>query len=297
MDVETVHMIAPAAKILYYQSTFEGTGFADAYQRIRAEGKASIVTVSVGQCSDGSETGDTLRVLKAERDAIAKLRSAKITVFASSSDHGLYTCIGGGWSGEDTDWSAMPDWPAYSPDVVSVGGTFLQHGAGKSYGAEHAWSSSLTNWATGGGISPNDDQPSWQAGIGVHNASSNGKRQYPDVAAPGDPQSGWTIVVHGQDDRSSGTSAAAPFWAGNAALVRQAAQNAHVGTFPFLAPVLYAVANAARPNTVFHDVVGGSDLRDAATLGWDYATGLGSPIGTPLADAIVAYLKAHPTSS
>ena len=61
--------------------------------------------------------------------------------------------------------------------------------------------------------------------------------------------------------------------------------------------MLYAVANAARPNTVFHDVVGGSDLRDEATVGWDYATGLGSPIGTPLADAIVAYLKAHPASS
>jgi hypothetical protein len=41
----------------------------------------------------------------------------------------------------------------------------------------------------------------------------------------------------------------------------------------------------------------GSSLRDEATLGWDYATGLGSPIGTPLADAIVAYLKTHPASS
>ncbi len=61
--------------------------------------------------------------------------------------------------------------------------------------------------------------------------------------------------------------------------------------------MFYAVANAARPNTVFHDVVGGSDLRDEATVGWDDATGLGSPIGTPLADAIVAYLKAHPASS
>ena len=35
----------------------------------------------------------------------------------------------------------------------------------------------------------------------------------------------------------------------------------------------------------------GGNLLDDAAPGWDYATGLGSPRGTPLAQAIVALLK------
>ena len=42
---------------------------------------------------------------------------------------------------------------------------------------------------------------------------------------------------------------------------------------------------------MFHDITRGGNLLHNAAPGWDYATGLGSPRGAPLARAIVDYLK------
>ena len=42
---------------------------------------------------------------------------------------------------------------------------------------------------------------------------------------------------------------------------------------------------------MFHDVTRGGNLFDNAALGWDYATGLGTPRGAPLARAIVDRVK------
>jgi hypothetical protein len=40
-------------------------------------------------------------------------------------------------------------------------------------------------------------------------------------------------------------------------------------------------------------VTRGGNLLDNAATGWDFATGLGSPLGTPLAQAVMAYVKGH----
>ena len=56
----------------------------------------------------------------------------------------------------------------------------------------------------------------------------------------------------------------------------------------------YAVAADNKPNVLFHDVVRGSNLGYDATPGWDYATGLGSPIADRLGATIVAYLARAP---
>jgi kumamolisin len=298
MDVETVHMIAPAAKIIYYQTSFAGMGAADAYAKILSERKATIVSQSFGECADSAPAPGSPEA--AERDELAKLKQAHINVFVSSSDHGAFTCIGddmsGGGDPKNADWHAVADWPADSPDVVAVGGTYLTVGADGSYGSEAAWVNPLTNWSTGGGVSPNDAAPPWQTGPGFAAGGATANRQYPDVAGPGaDAESGWTIHWGGNDDRSSGTSAATPFWAGYMALVRQAAAQAHTGTFPFIAPVLYAVASS--DSGAFHDIVSGSNLEHQAGPGRDDSTGLGSPVGGELSDAIVAYLRAHPNAA
>ena len=59
-----------------------------------------------------------------------------------------------------------------------------------------------------------------------------------------------------------------------------------------LGKTLYEVSAAQPAGTVFHDVTRGGNLLDDAAAGWDYATGLGSPRGTPLAHAIVDRLVA-----
>jgi hypothetical protein len=55
--------------------------------------------------------------------------------------------------------------------------------------------------------------------------------------------------------------------------------------------VLYQVASQQPPGAVFHDVIRGGNLLYQAGPGWDYATGLGTPRVTPLAQAIVALVK------
>jgi kumamolisin len=134
-------------------------------------------------------------------------------------------------------------------------------------------------------------RPSWQVGVGVDNKRSNGMRQVPDVAAAADPDSGFLTVSAGQSGAGGGTSAAAPFWAGFAALVRQLGEQEGVKGLGSLGKTLYEVAAAQPAGSVFHDVTRGGNLYDDAGPGWDYATGLGTPRGTPLAHAIVDHLK------
>jgi len=141
------------------------------------------------------------------------------------------------------------------------------------------------------------DRPSWQQGAGVDNAQTNGKRQVPDVAGPADPSSGFLVIYTDPDQgsrvsgRIGGTSAAAPFWAASMLLTQQYAVSQGVTELGPLGPVLYQVAAQQPTGAVLHDVIKGGNLLYQAGPGWDYATGLGSPRVTPLAQAIVAFLK------
>ena len=83
--------------------------------------------------------------------------------------------------------------------MISVGATFLERKPDGTYIDEAAWVEPLDNWGTGGSLNPSNRRPPWQVGPGVDNSYSNGKRQEPDVAAPGDPESGWLIVVDGEE--------------------------------------------------------------------------------------------------
>ena len=119
----------------------------------------------------------------------------------------------------------------------------------------------------------------------------------PDVAAPGDPHEGYFTVftdsgslVYGQ---VGGTSGATPFWAGLLALYEQNTTRAGLGRLGFVNPMLYEIAATNDANTVFHDVVRGGNLLFNATPGWDFSTGLGTPIASSLGDAIVAYRRQH----
>ena len=85
--------------------------------------------------------------------------------------------------------------------------------------------------------------------------------------------------------------ASAPIGSVIAVLVRQLVQSQGVNGLGLLGKTLYEVAAAQPPGAVFHDITRGGNLYDDAGSGWDHATGLGTPRGTPLARAIVAHLK------
>ncbi len=283
LDIDVIRAVAPKAQILDYEAPNKGGALAAVVDRIVADGRADIVSISWGSC----ELSRTPAGMSRMASSMAAAAAAGVTVFVASGDHGAYGCI----DQNRTDLRISVDSPAGDPNVVGVGGTFLSILDDGTYIDEVAWEEPLTGWAPGGGVSAFYPRPSWQTGIGVDNARSNGKRQVPDVAAAADPVSGFLSVSEGESGPVGGTSAASPFWAGLTVLIRQLAQREGVDGLGALGQTLYEVAAAQPAGAVFHDVTRGGNLFDNAGAGWDYATGLGTPRGTPLARAIVDHLK------
>jgi kumamolisin len=100
-----------------------------------------------------------------------------------------------------------------------------------------------------------------------------------------------------------GTSAATPYWPASMLLIRHLAEQQGAGPLGFANVLLYPIA-AQKMNydgvdgadEPFHDVVIGGNRRDDCRVGWDFATGLGSPNVAVLADDVVQFLKLNQPS-
>jgi subtilase family serine protease len=174
-------------------------------------------------------------------------------------------------------------WPADDPFLTSVGGTDLDtSSAGGPWASETGWPDS------GGGISPNSFAiPSWQtvAAAGCTSCSQT-LRNGPDVSA----NANFTFYVCADQTTCSanefgGTSFAAPMWAGFLALINQQAVANGQPTLGFINPALYDILESSSYTTDFHDITSGSN-GFSATVGFDLVTGIGSPNGQPLIDAL-----------
>ena len=160
---------------------------------------------------------------------------------------------------------------ASAPHVIGCGGT-----AKPRAGEETVWNNDpgkSSGEGTGGGYSTLFSMPSWQAG-----APNGPGRMVPDVAADADPDTGYEIVLYGEPTVVGGTSAVAPLYAG-----LFAAFGTKLG---FVTPELYL-----NP-TCFNDITKGGNGAYRARVGPDPCTGLGSPIGTSLAN-----LLTHPAAT
>jgi subtilase family serine protease len=253
-----------------------------------ADGRAKIATLSYGFCYAPGWVSSSL--VDALNTSLKAAVAAGVTLFVASGDSGAYTCHMFDKASQDI----APAFPGCGDNLVSVGGTYVELHADGTYRSEAGWEDYLVAQGTGGGISPLDPRPAWQTGVpGVDNQASNGKRQCPDVSGPGDPDTGYLVYQtedgQGEWKMIGGTSGSSPFWAGMAALLQQAAAKQGVSQLGFLGPLLYKAA-AAHPEA-FHDVTRGGNLLDNATAGWDYATGIGTPVGTKLVDAVIAAAK------
>ena len=299
LDIDVIRTIAPAAQIINYEAP-NGPGYVALVKEIVARQEVDIVSISYGRC-ERKKLAERIAAEDVEFEAAA---ASGISFFISSGDHGAHGCRFfplPETNPQYRDLSLSVSSPG-SEYLISVGGTYLTVGSDGSYVAEVGWEDPLTGWATGGGVSTVYPRPVWQVGVGVENEFSTGKRQVPDVAGPGDSDSGWLTVYTAASDTeptrhiSGGTSASAPFWAASMLLVRQLAEDEGVhapgfGRLGALGPLLYQLADAAEPGALFHDVVRGGNLYHNAGVGWDYATGLGSPRVGPLARAIVDSLR------
>lgn len=277
LDIEVVAAMAPQAAQIVYEGPNTTQGVNDTYNQIVTDNTAQITTISWGECEAQSGAAE-LQTL----DGIFKQGAAEgISMFAASGDSGAYDC---------NDNNLAVDSPAGDPYIIGVGGTNLQANNGV-YGSESVWSNpsdtqrSPNGSGGGGGISNTFAQPSWQVGPGVKNQYSNGNREVPDVSADADPQTGYnvycTVAAAGCPSSGSvvvgGTSAAAPLWAGSAALMNEYLQKQNKSRMGFASPLFYGLANSQQQYAPFHDVTTGTNLYYPATAGYDQASGLGSP--------------------
>jgi hypothetical protein len=187
------------------------------------------------------------------------------------------------------DYGADPAGEVYlpmdNPNITVVGGTQL------TTSASGAWSSE-TAWSTGsGGFSTNFPIPSWQAGINMTSSQgSTAFRNIPDVAMCA--TNVFMIADDGYYESFSGTSAAAPLWAGFAALVNQQAALSGNGPVGFLNPALYALGTGSGYAANFHDITTGNNTNASnptnyfAVPGFDLCTGWGTPTGSNLINAL-----------
>jgi subtilase family serine protease len=274
LDIEVVGAIAPGANIAVYFAPNSDQGFIDAVTDAIHDTtrNPSVVSISWG----GPETTWTQQSLTALNAALQDAATLGVTVTVAAGDDGSSDGVG--------DGQLHVDFPASSPFSLACGGTKLQ-ASGSTITSEVVWNETANNeGATGGGVSVNFPLPAYQQSAG---APAQPQTQYvgrgvPDVAGDADPTTGYQVRVDGQDTVIGGTSAVAPLWAALVALINEQLGK-NVG---FLNPTLYSLGE-----TDFHDITSGNN--DDAGLGyytagpgWDACTGLGSPNGAALLQAL-----------
>jgi len=266
LDIEVAGANAPKAQVLVYFAPNTDAGFVDAVEAALhgPQGKPSIISISWGS----AESEWTSQGIQALDQAFQDAAALGVTVCAASGD--------GGSSDGVTDGLAHVDYPASSQYVLGCGGTRLNAAGGKIT-SQVVWDDLPNGGATGGGVSDVFPLPTWQAGAGVPPSANRGRRVgrgVPDVSGDADPQTGYSVLVDGQEITVGGTSAVAPLWTGLLALVNQGIGKP-VG---YINPLLYQKASAA----AFYDVVSGTNGAYDAGPGWDACTGWGSPDGAKL---------------
>jgi len=265
LDIEVAGAIAPAAQIVVYFAPNTDMGFVNAVTTaiMDDKNKPSVISISWG----GPESSWTPQAMTAFDQAFQAAAMMGITVCVASGDNGSGDGVG--------DGADHVDFPASSPFALACGGTNLK-ASGGSIAGETAWN----DGAGGGAGSGFFALPSYQEGLQVTQTggatAALAMRGVPDVCGDADPESGYRVRVDGSDTIIGGTSAVAPLWAGLIARINAAKANP-VG---FINPHLYANRGALR------DITRGDNGSFAAAPGWDACTGLGSPNGQKVADAV-----------
>ena len=200
-----------------------------------------------------------------------------VTFVASTGDYG----------------AADPEYPAFSPNVVAVGGTSLTLNADNSYNSETGWGyysdSAGAFIGSGGGLSLYEPEPAYQQGV-----QSTGSRTTPDVSFVADPATGaWIADPYNLDPSDpfevvGGTSLSAPAWAGLLALVNQGRAAAGESTLNSTSPTETQQALYMLPQSDYNVITSGNNGYSAGA-GYNLVTGLGTPVANLLVPDLIAY--------
>lgn len=263
LDVQWAHAVAPGADILLVEARNNSLSNLFGAVDVAVSRGAKVVSMSWGANDFSSEASSD-----------SHFNKPGVTFTAASGDSGAGTI-----------------YPATSPYVVAVGGTTLPLDlSGNLTGPETAWLGS------GGGVSAYETQPGYQANFPI--PSTGGKRGSPDVAYNADPNTGFLVYDSTPYNGSigwwivGGTSAGAPQWAGIIALANQT-RGSTLSSNSLTSSPEYNAAIGVSYSANYRDVTAGTNgscgTACTAAAGYDFVTGLGSP----LANSLVPYLASH----
>ncbi len=288
LDVETVAGLAPGANIVFYDIPDLSSGSFDAaYNQVISDqqrsGAPTVMSISFGGCeSPQSTTDDTFFATGAAQG---------IAFVASAGDQGN-ECFTGAPTPQP-QYTPGANSPASDPNVIGVGGTesdSLGNASPSPIIANNvAWNDALgrcagsaNQCATGGGVSGLFTTPPYQ--VGLVGEQSTTQRNVPDIALPaavdGVYQSGWNTIL--------GTSWSAPQAAAMIAEIYE-----YCGVSSMKNPVnLFYNAFKLQAYNDFIDVTGGNNRFGSSSpyyfgqRGFDNVSGIGMPLGMPIATTL-----------
>lgn len=248
LDTQWVHAFAPSSHIAV---VFAPNSQAESLLMCARYAEEELSADVVCMCFGAQESIDDVRISDLLKDSGC--------IFVSSSG----------------DVGGEVRFPSVSPYCISVGGTNLVLSSSGKRLSETAWKNG------GGGKSDVFEIPPYQGRFFNIYGMSDGMRGTPDVSMmanynPGVPVyvselGGWTSV--------GGTSLSAACFAGMCACIKQ--KHPEITTSADMLSFLYSKAGGdgyAFPQYSFYDVTIGKSGDNYAMEGWDFATGLGSPV-------------------
>ncbi len=272
VDVEWAHAMAPGARIILVEANSQSlSDLMNAVATAAAQPGVSVVSMSWGFV----EGQQALQADEAQYDSY--FNKSGVTFVASTGDYG----------------GAVPEYPAFSPNVLAVGGTSLLLNQDNSYQSETGWGYDSAAYGSfigsGGGISQYESEPGFQA-----NVQSTGYRTTPDVSFVADPAAGaWIADPYNLTGDSpfevvGGTSLSAPCWAGLVALANQGRAAAGEGSLNATTSTDTQQALYSLPQADYHSITSGFNGYDAGP-GYNLVTGLGTPMADRLVPDLIAW--------
>jgi kumamolisin len=253
LDIEWAHAMAPNAKIVLVEAASNSN--TDLYNAVKFASTYITQHAGAGQVSMSWGGSETRR--ETSNDSI--FTTPGIVYFASSGDIGAET-----------------EYPSASPNVVAAGGTTIHRDGSGNFTSETAWSGS------GGGPSQFEARPAYQS---VVSSIVGSVRGIPDMSFDSDPNSGVSVFAPACSTPGStwlvfgGTSVASPSLAGVVNLAGHFFSSSSVE----LSTVYTNLGN----NSNYRDITSGTASNgsgrrkdsETAVPGWDFITGVGSPLG------------------
>ena len=288
LDVETVHIIAPDAKVVFVSAgcNYGYWDFLDAHTRVVDSHLADVVSDSWPGIEDGTSPG----LIAAWELVLQQGAIEGIGMNFASGDYGNGASDGSG--------PAMVPYPTSDAWATGVGGTSLALGADGKRQAEWGWGDTVTplssigsgsappgtfDMGSGGGLSQKIARPAYQRGV----AGSSRARVVPDVSA--DAGTFWLVgytapselapvepgpsdggpdpgpPVYSEQPAGGGTSGSSPLLAALFADAKQASGHA----LGFVNPALYELAGTP----ALHDILPVDPADPPISVGTKYCQG------------------------